>query len=186
MYYKEGTNITYKVNEKKKAVTCKIVSKGQSFFGVAICDGDDEFDLERGKGIAYNKAEIAQRKSDYASDVDFINYLKAYVKAQDDESVESEYLSAITEDESYDFSSYDNDAFFLKHIVDIKYNGGRMSKLAMYSIQETSESMKLQSLHIKLCEDIVDALSKGNEFVFDEVKYAAIIGKKLNPSEKEE
>lgn len=54
----------YFVNEKKRAVTCKIKSRGDSIYGVAKCSDTDKWDAEKGKEIASYRAEIAQRKRD--------------------------------------------------------------------------------------------------------------------------
>lgn len=52
----------YRVNEKKKAVSCKIKTRGQFFVGVAKCHDDDVFDIEKGKDIAYNRCRLEINK----------------------------------------------------------------------------------------------------------------------------
>ena len=52
----------YRVNEKKKAVSCKIKTRGQFFVGVAKCHDEDVFDVEKGKEIAYNRCRLEINK----------------------------------------------------------------------------------------------------------------------------
>ena len=61
---KEINGAAYTINEKKKAVTCMIVSKGDKIYGYSKCGPQDVFDVERGKEIAAYRCEIAQRKRD--------------------------------------------------------------------------------------------------------------------------
>lgn len=61
---KEINGAVYTINEKKKAVTCMIVSKGDKIYGYSKCSPQDVFDVERGKEIAAYRCEIAQRKRD--------------------------------------------------------------------------------------------------------------------------
>ena len=61
---KEINGAVYTINEKKKAVTCMIVSKGDKIYGYSKCGPQDVFDVERGKEIAAYRCEIAQRKRD--------------------------------------------------------------------------------------------------------------------------
>lgn len=55
---KEPNYPLYVVNENKKAVTCKIKTRGRFFVGVAKCHDDDVFDVEKGKDIAYNRCRL--------------------------------------------------------------------------------------------------------------------------------
>ena len=55
---KEPNYPLYVVNENKKAVTCKIKTRGRIFVGVAKCHEDDVFDVEKGKDIAYNRCRL--------------------------------------------------------------------------------------------------------------------------------
>ena len=48
----------YTVNEAKKAVSCKIKTRGRFFVCVAKCHEDDVFDVEKGKDIAYNRCRL--------------------------------------------------------------------------------------------------------------------------------
>lgn len=59
---KEPNYPLYRVNEKKKAVSCKIKTRGQFFVGVAKCHDDDVFDIEKGKDIAYNRCRLEINK----------------------------------------------------------------------------------------------------------------------------
>lgn len=52
----------YTVNEAKKAVSCKIKTRGRFFVGVAKCHEDDVFDVEKGKDIAYNRCRLEINK----------------------------------------------------------------------------------------------------------------------------
>lgn len=61
---KEIHGAEYTINEKKKSVTCMIVSKGEKIYGYSKCGPKDVFDVERGKEIAAYRCEIAQRKRD--------------------------------------------------------------------------------------------------------------------------
>lgn len=139
---KEGKNISYVVDEIARTVTCNVTSKNEVFTGKSVCDMEDEFDVEKGKKIAYIKAEIAQRKADYCTDATFQEYAK-------------------------------------KFISDEAKNGNRTSKLAMKAIQECSESMHTQSIHISLCKDMLKAVQNDVEFVFDEKKYGCLRRKKV-------
>ena len=55
---KEPNCPLYTVNEVKKAVSCKIKTRGRFFVGVAKCHEDDVFDVEKGKDIAYNRCRL--------------------------------------------------------------------------------------------------------------------------------
>lgn len=59
---KEPNYPLYRVNEKKKAVSCKIKTRGQFFVGVAKCHDEDAFDVEKGKEIAYNRCRLEINK----------------------------------------------------------------------------------------------------------------------------
>lgn len=59
---KEPNYPLYVVNEKKKAVSCKIKTRGQFFVGVAKCHDEDVFDIEKGKDIAYNRCRLEINK----------------------------------------------------------------------------------------------------------------------------
>lgn len=59
---KEPNYPLYRVNEKKKAVSCKIKTRGQFFVGVAKCHDEDVFDVEKGKAIAYNRCRLEINK----------------------------------------------------------------------------------------------------------------------------
>jgi hypothetical protein len=52
----------YVVNEEKKAISCKIKTKGEFFIGVAKCCDEDTFDVQRGKDIAYNRCRLEINK----------------------------------------------------------------------------------------------------------------------------
>lgn len=52
----------YTINEKKKAVSCKIKTRGRYFVGVAKCCESDEFDIQKGKDIAYNRCRLEINK----------------------------------------------------------------------------------------------------------------------------
>jgi hypothetical protein len=59
---KEPNYPLYRVNEQKKAVSCKIKTRGQFFVGVAKCHDEDVFDVEKGKEIAYNRCRLEINK----------------------------------------------------------------------------------------------------------------------------
>lgn len=59
---KEPKYPIYQVNEAKKAVSCKIKTRGQYFVGVAKCCDSDEFDVQKGKDIAYNRCRLEINK----------------------------------------------------------------------------------------------------------------------------
>ena len=61
---KEIFGAEFIINEKKKAVTAYVVSKGEKYYGTAKCGPKDEWDVERGKEIALYRVEIAQRRHD--------------------------------------------------------------------------------------------------------------------------
>jgi len=69
----------YEVNEKKKAVTCSIVSKGEKIYGYSKCGPHDKFDVERGKEIAAYRCEINQRKRDLRNTEQVIKDLQAII-----------------------------------------------------------------------------------------------------------
>ena len=70
----------YTINEKKKAVTCMIVSKGEKFYGYSKCGAHDVFDVERGKEIAAYRCEIAQRKRDLRNTEEVITTLQSIIE----------------------------------------------------------------------------------------------------------
>ena len=72
---KEINGAVYNINEKKKAVTCMIVSKGDKIYGYSKCGPQDVFDVERGKEIAAYRCEIAQRKRDLRNTENVISIL---------------------------------------------------------------------------------------------------------------
>ena len=72
---KEINGAVYTINEKKKAVTCMIVSKGEKIYGYSKCGPQDVFDVERGKEIAAYRCEIAQRKRDLRNTENVISIL---------------------------------------------------------------------------------------------------------------
>jgi hypothetical protein len=76
----------YTVNEAKKAVSCKIKTRGRFFVGVAKCHDDDVFDIEKGKDIAYNRCRLEINK--------FI--------LEQDRMVEDTIKSIITQCDEYD------------------------------------------------------------------------------------
>ena len=59
---KEPKYPVYQVNETKKAVSCKIKTRGRYFIGVAKCCDSDEFDVQKGKDIAYNRCRLEINK----------------------------------------------------------------------------------------------------------------------------
>lgn len=69
----------YEVNEKKKAVTCSIVSKGEKIYGYSKCGPHDTFDVERGKEIAAYRCEINQRKRDLRNTEQVIRDLQSII-----------------------------------------------------------------------------------------------------------
>lgn len=73
----------YHVNEKKRAVTCQIKSRGDSVYGVAKCAPDDKWDVERGKEIASYRAEVAQRKRDLGNTNVVIEELQSIIRNQE-------------------------------------------------------------------------------------------------------
>ena len=72
---KEINGAVYTINEKKKAVTCMIISKGEKIYGYSKCGPHDVFDVERGKEIAAYRCEIAQRKRDLRNTENVISIL---------------------------------------------------------------------------------------------------------------
>lgn len=77
---KEIHGAVYTVNEKKKSVTCMIVSKGEKIYGCSKCGPHDEFDVERGKEIAAYRCEIAQRKRDLRNTDEVIKKLREIIE----------------------------------------------------------------------------------------------------------
>lgn len=70
----------YTVNEKKKSVTCMIVSKGEKIYGYSKCGPNDVFDVERGKEIAAYRCEIAQRRRDLRNTDEVIADLRRIIE----------------------------------------------------------------------------------------------------------
>ena len=77
---KEINGAEYTINEKKKSVTCMIVSKGEKIYGYSKCGPRDVFDVERGKEIAAYRCEIAQRKRDLRNTEDVITTLRSIIE----------------------------------------------------------------------------------------------------------
>lgn len=70
----------YLINEKKKAVTCYVVSKGEKIYGYSKCGPHDTFDVERGKEIAAYRCEINQRKRDLRNTEEVIDRLQNIIE----------------------------------------------------------------------------------------------------------
>jgi hypothetical protein len=81
---KEPNYPLYRVNEKKKAVSCKIKTRGQFFVGVAKCHDDDVFDIEKGKDIAYNRCRLEINKFILEQDRKVEDVIKDIIKQCDE------------------------------------------------------------------------------------------------------
>jgi len=81
---KEIHGAEFIINEKKKAVTAYIVSKGEKYYGTAKCGPNDEWDVERGKEIALYRVEIAQRKHDLKVTNNVIKELQCIINTNND------------------------------------------------------------------------------------------------------
>lgn len=80
---KEPNYPLYVVNEVKKAVSCKIKTRGQFFVGVAKCHDEDVFDIEKGKEIAYNRCRLEINKFVLAQDKSVEDTIKSIIKQCD-------------------------------------------------------------------------------------------------------
>ena len=74
-------NGTYQVNQKKRATTYFIVSKGEVIAGVAKCNENEPFNEELGRQIAYRRAHYNQRDRDLLLLRMFIEDMKATIEA---------------------------------------------------------------------------------------------------------
>ena len=91
---KEPNYPLYTVNEAKKAVSCKIKTRGRIFVGVAKCHEDDTFDVEKGKDIAYNRCRLEINKFILQQDRFVEDAIKDIIRGCDEYGVSKERSKA--------------------------------------------------------------------------------------------